>query len=222
VVVVVEKPAGMALQPTSREPRGTVAQHLIALYPALAHVGGVDHAGLVARLETEASGLVLAAKEETTYRALRRLVDHQRVETVYSVLVEGHLKGQDVIEQPIGNMKHTRKQLAVSREGRPARTLYRGLRYYKDGMHDYSLLEARPESGRLHQVRVHLAWYGYPLVGDKLYGSRQQPLLSERVFLHLSCVNFLHPVTGNPVRVESALPPELYAILRYLTRPKNG
>ncbi|MGC9397258.1 MAG: hypothetical protein ACP5J4_20625, partial [Anaerolineae bacterium] len=78
-----------------------------------------------------------------------------------------------------------------------------------------------PQTSRLHQIRVHLSWYGFPLVGDRVYGSRQQPLLPDRIFLHLSVVTFPHPITGDLVRVESALAPELYSVLRYLTRHKG-
>jgi 23S rRNA pseudouridine1911/1915/1917 synthase len=152
---------------------------------------------------------------------LQRYVKHDQVESVYSALVEGRLTGEDVIDQPIGNVKRARQRLAVAREGRPARTAYRGQRYYKDEKRDYSLLEVRPQTARLHQIRVHLSWYGYPLVGDRVYGSRQQPLLPDRIFLHLSVLAFPHPRTGDIVRVESPLAPELRSILRYLTRPKG-
>ena len=118
-------------------------------------------------------------------------------------------------------MKRTRQRLAVAREGRPARTFYRGQRHYKDQERDYSLLEVQPQTSRLHQIRVHFSWYGFPLVGDQVYGSRFQPLLPDRLFLHLSVLTFMHPVTGAMVRVESPLPPELWSVLRYLTRPKG-
>lgn len=224
-VLVVDKLAGVPTHPASRSAhqpfQQTLARQLTALYPTLAHIGGADHAGIVMRVETEASGAVLVAKDEDTYRQLQRCVKHDQVECVYSVLVEGRLTGQDVIDQPIGNVKRARQRLAVAREGRPARTAYRGQRHYKDDKRDYSLLEVRPQTSRLHQIRVHFSWYGYPLVGDRVYGSRQQPLLPDRLFLHLSVLAFPHPRTGDVVRVESPLAPELRSILRYLTHPKS-
>jgi len=230
-VLVVEKLAGVPTHPASRSARQqfqqtpvsarSLAQQLISLYPALAHVGGADRAGIVMRVEAEVSGAVLVAKDEDTYHTLQRCVKHDQVESVYSALVEGRLTGQDVIDQPIGNVKRARQRLSVAREGRPARTAYRGQRYYKDEKRDYSLLEVQPQTSRLHQIRVHLSWYGFPLVGDRVYGSRQQPLLPERIFLHLSVLAFPHPRTGDIVRVESPLAPELRSILRYLTRPKG-
>ncbi len=224
-VLVVEKLAGVPAHPASRSLRQqfeqTLARQLTTLYPALAHIGGVDRAGIVMRVEPEVSGAVLAAKDEDVYRLLQRSVKHDQVEHIYSVLVEGRLTGQDVIDQPIGNVKRARQRMAVAREGRPARTAYRGQRCYKGEGRDYSLLEVRPLTARLHQIRVHLAWYGFPLVGDRVYGSRQQPLLPDRIFLHLSVLAFPHPRTGEVVRVESPLAPELRSILRYLARPKS-
>lgn len=225
-VLVVEKLAGVPTHPASRSMhqqfQQTLARQMTALYPALAHIGGADHAGIVMRVEAEVSGAVLVAKDEDTYRLLQRCVKHDQVESIYSVLVEGRLTGQDVIDQPIGNVKRARQRLAVAREGRPARTAYRGQRYYKDEKRDYSLLEVRPLTSRLHQIRVHFLWSGYPLVGDRVYGSRQQPLLPDRVFMHLSALAFPHPRTGAVVRVESQLAPELRSILRYLTRQKGS
>ncbi|HOU14858.1 MAG TPA: RluA family pseudouridine synthase [Anaerolineae bacterium] len=221
VVLVVDKLAGVPMHPTRYAPQGTLAQQLAELYPHLVHVGGVDRGGLVMRIEPEVSGAVLVAKDEETYRALQRLVKHDRVECVYSILVEGRLTGEDVIDQPIGNVKRARQRLAVAREGRPSQTCYRAQRHYKDQEHDYSLLEVRPRSGRLHQIRVHFSWYGFPLVGDRVYGSRQQPLLPDRIFQHVSVVAFPHPRTGEIVRVESPLAPELRSVLRYLTRSKS-
>ncbi len=220
-VLVVDKPANVPLHPTRQHPQGTLLQQLVERYPHIIHIGGVERAGVVMRVEPEISGAVLVAKDEATYAALQRHVKHNRVECVYSVLVEGRLTGEEVIDQPIGNVKQTRQRLTVAREGRPAQTYYRGQRCYKDQGREYSLLEVRPRTGRLHQIRVHLAWYGFPLVGDRVYGSRYQPLLSERIFQHVSVITFPHPHTGASVRVESPLPPELRAVLRYLSRAKG-
>lgn len=220
VLLVVDKPSGIVLRPTRQARLDTMAQRVTELYPALAHVGGAERAGIVMRVEAESSGALLVAKDEDTYRALQRSVKHEQVETTYSVLVEGRLTGEEVIDQPIGNVKRARQRLNVAREGRPAQTFYRGQRYYKDEGRDYSLLEVRPLTSRLHQIRVHLSWYGFPLVGDQVYGSRFQPLLTDRLFMHLSVLTFKHPLTDQMVRVESPLPPELRSILRYLTRPK--
>ena len=220
-LLVIDKLAGVPLRPGKAVFQTAVAQQLADLYPAMAHVGGAGRAGVVMRLEAEASGALLVAKDEATYRALQRQVKRQHVERAYSVLVDGKLTGEYLIDQPIGNVKRARQRLAVAREGRPAQTFYRGQRHYKDQGRDYSLLEIQPRTSRLHQIRVHLSWYGFPLVGDRVYGSHHQPLLPDRIFLHLSVLTFPHPLTGESVRVESQLPPELRSVLRYLTRPKG-
>jgi 23S rRNA pseudouridine1911/1915/1917 synthase len=210
-----------ALEPSARGATDCVAARLTALCPEIAHVGGAGCAGIVTRVAPEVSGLLLAAKDETTYRALRHHLQRQRIESVYSVLVEGRMTGEHLIDQPVGNVKRARERLNVAREGRPSRTLCRGQRHYRENEHDYSLLEVRPETSRKHQLRVHLSWYGFPVVGDRVYGSRYQPLLSERLFIHLSMLRFPHPVSGERMQLESALPPDLRDVLRYLTRPKH-
>ncbi len=219
-VLVVEKPAGMAVRPSRQHPQGTLSQILGEQYPETAHVGSMNRAGVVQRLEPEASGLVLAGKSEASYRELRHLIKRERVEQVYTAMVIGNLTGSYTIDQPIGNVKRVRQRLAVAREGRPAQTFYRAQRHYKERGENYTLLEVRPKSSRLHQIRVHLSWYGFPIVGDDIYGPSYQPLLSDRLFLHLGVLSLPHPVTGEELRVESPLPPELLSVLQYMTRPK--
>lgn len=222
-LLVVEKLAGARVWPSKWATSGvTLAQQLAERVPQMAHIGAVGRSGIVMQMEDEVSGLVLAAKTEAVYRELRRFSKRERLTRTYSALVEGRLRGAEVIDQPIGNARHDRGRLMVAREGRPAQTGYRAQRHYRDGAREYSLVEVCPETSRMHQIRVHLAWYGYPLVGDRLYGSRQQSLLSDRIFLHLGVLEFPHPVNATAVRVESPLPPELAAILRYLTRPKSA
>jgi 23S rRNA pseudouridine1911/1915/1917 synthase len=220
-LVVVDKPANVGLRPSREHRHGTVAQQLGELYPSMAHVGAAERAGLVMRMDPLVSGAVVAARNEATYRELRRLAKRQQLERVYTALVEGAFSGEFLVEQPIGNARHSRRRLRVAREGRPARTYCRLQRHYISEGRDYSLLLVRPETARMHQIRVHLAWLGFPVVGDVLYGSaRDQRVLQDRLFLHLSVLSFPHPVTEEELRVESALPPALSSILDYMRRPK--
>ncbi len=222
-VVVMDKPAGMALYPGRRQEAGSTLLYQLQEYdPEIVHIGGVDHAGMVQRLETEASGLVVAARTEEAYRALKRDLKRNRIVPRYLALVEGNASDEDVIDMPIGNVKRGRGRLMVAREGRPAQTSYRPLRHYKDAGQAYTLLEVSTESSRLHQIRVHLSWYGYPVVGDALYGSpHRSRLLPDRLFLHLTALTFPHPVTGEPVSVDSPMPLDLNAVLQFLTHPKG-
>lgn len=219
-LVVVDKPAGMGLEPAPRDARPALAAALRDLCPDAENVGGLGRFGLVLRLEPEVSGLVLVARTEEVYREVQREARQGRVRRFYTALVEGELRGSGSIEASIGNARHERQRMLVSRPGREAVTLYRMQRHFKDGRVHYSLVEVQPLGSRQHQVRVHLAWYGFPIVGDRLYG-RRSTLLEHRLFLHLSALELVHPITGEKLRFESLLPPELYDVVRYLSRPKS-
>jgi 23S rRNA pseudouridine1911/1915/1917 synthase len=223
-LLVVNKPAGMAMKRTRYiDPSGLVLPEVLGeLYPGSAHVGGADRAGIVTRLEPQVSGLVVAARDGDTYRQLRRSIKRERMERVFSALIEGHLDGEHTIDQPIGNAKHQRSRLRVSRTGRPAETYVRAQRHYRMGEDSFTLAYIRPDSARLHQIRVHVAWYGFPIVGDYKYGARARNVLTtDRIFLHLSLVEFPHPrIEDEFVHVESALPTELQSAIGFLRRPK--
>lgn len=221
-IVVVDKPAGMVTHVGRRKSEQVLATLLGQIYPDMAHIGGVERAGILQHLDPECSGLVLAARTEESYRILKREVTRQRVVGQYMTLVEGRLTGSGEIEAPIGNLKHEREQLGVSREGRVACTHYRPVHHYRNEGRHYTLLEVEPESARLHQVRVHFAWYGYPVVGDKIYGSPRQPEWATRLYLHLSGLTFQHPVTGNVLQPDSPLPADIYGVLHFMARRKRG
>lgn len=221
---VVNKPAGVAMKRTRYiDPAGLVLPELLGeRYPDSAHVGGADRAGIVTRLDPEVSGLVVAGRDRETYRELRRSIKRQQMERVFSALIEGHLDGEHTIDQPIGNAKHQRSRLRVSRTGRPAETYVRAQRHYRMGKDAFTLVYVRPDSARLHQIRVHLAWYGFPIVGDYKYGARVRNVLTtDRIFLHLSLIEFPHPrIEDEFVHVESVLPTELQSAIGFLRRPK--
>ncbi len=220
-LLVVEKPAGLPLLPDAASGLQSVAEVLIERDPALAHVGGAQRAGIVTPMEMEVSGLILVGRDEATYRRLKSEVNKGRVERHYTALVEGVLKGSGTIDAPIGNRRHERRRLRISRTGRPAITHYRALTTYRLLGRAYTLVELRPESARRHQLRLHMAWYGTPIVGDRLYGSRRQELLDDRLFLHLGQLAFRHPQTGERVLLQSPLPEALDSLLRYLRRPRR-
>jgi len=222
VLLVVDKPAGVAVGRRQGVEPLSVAERVARHYPTIAHVGGVERAGVITRMDRDASGLVVIAKDEAVYHELRRALKHGRIVYTYSVLVEGKLQGEHLIDEPIGNLNHARRRLAVTRTGRPVRTRVRSHEHYRDRGKHYTLLEVQPESTRLHQIRVHLSWYGFPVVGDRIYGRRYQSMLRDRLFLHLSSAMLQHPATGEKVRFVSPLPPELASVLTYMRRPKMG
>jgi 23S rRNA pseudouridine1911/1915/1917 synthase len=213
--LVVDKPAGMVVHPALGHPSGTLVNALLAHCPQVAQAGGPDRAGIVHRLDKDTSGLILAAKDEATRAALQRQFKRRQVAKTYLALVEDHVHPREgIIDAPIGRNKRQRKQMAVVRSGRPAQTMYRVVEH----LTDHTLLEVRPHTGRTHQVRVHLAWMGYPIVGDTVYGYRRQRLLQDRHFLHAARLRFSHPGTGEEVTFEAPLPPQLAAVLERLRR----
>lgn len=211
-VVVVEKPAGMTVHPAPGHNHHTLVNALLSYFPELGSSGSL-RPGIVHRLDRDASGVMVVARN---YPAQLDLIDQFRkrsIKKAYLVLVRGRLApDKGVIEAPIGRDPHNRKRMAVveEAEGRAACTHYSVIRYLRE----HTLLEVRPETGRTHQIRVHLSALGYPVVGDRVYGSKSDPL--PRLFLHASCLGFALPDTGKYVEFTSALPPELEEALERL------
>ncbi len=212
-LLVVDKPAGMVVHPAHGHTSGTLVNALLAYDPALAAVGGRWRAGIVHRLDKDTSGLLVIARSEPVRIALQAQFQQREVEKVYLALVEGDIQPPaGLIEAPVGRDRRRRKQMAVVQEGRPARTAYRLL----ERLGGYSLLEVRPETGRTHQIRVHLAWLGYPVVGDTVYGRRRQRLLRHRHFLHAHQLAFRHPRRDERMQFTAPLPEELARLLERL------
>lgn len=218
-LLVVNKPAGMVVHPAARVVSGTLVNALLAHCPQVADVGGPDRAGIVHRLDRETSGLIVVAKNPETHAALQRQFKRRLVRKTYVALVEGQVHPREgIIEVPIGRDPKDRTRMSVSRTGRPAITQYRVVEAFPQ----HTLLEVRPHTGRTHQIRVHLAWLGYPVVGDRVYGRRRQTLLPDRHFLHARDLAFTHPVTGEKLALSAPLPPELTALLNQLRREKGA
>lgn len=214
-LLVVNKPAGMVVHPAARMVSGTLVNALLAHCPQVADVGGSDRAGIVHRLDRETSGLIVVAKNPEAHAALQRQFKRRLVRKTYVALVEGQVQPREgIIEVPIGRDPKDRTRMAVSRTGRPAVTQYRVVEIFPQ----YTLLEVRPHTGRTHQIRVHLAWLGYPVVGDRVYGRRRQTLMPDRHFLHARDLAFTHPVTGEKLALSAPLPPELASVLNQLRR----
>lgn len=212
-LLAVDKPAGMVVHPAAGHTGGTLVNALLAYHPQLADVGGPGRAGVVHRLDKDTSGLLLVAKVPEAHAALQRQFKRRQVRKTYLALVEGEVQPREgVIEVPVGRDQRQRKQMAAMRSGRPAVTQYRAVEYFRG----YTLLEVRPHTGRTHQIRVHLAWLGYPVVGDRVYGRRRQPLLGDRHFLHALELHFTHPVTREALTLTAPLPAELTGVLERL------
>ncbi len=208
-LLVVDKPAGLTVHPAPGHPGHTLANAVLAYLPSLTANGDALRAGIVHRLDKDTSGLILVAKNRVAQANLAEQFKARTVAKSYLVLVKRKLTPESgAIEAAIGRDPRHRQQMAVVARGRAARTAYRVIRY----VGGYTLLEIKPETGRTHQIRVHLAAIGFPVVGDATYGVPSPHLA--RQFLHASKIGFRLPSTGEWVEFESPLPEDLERALR--------
>jgi 23S rRNA pseudouridine1911/1915/1917 synthase len=215
-LAVLAKPAGLVVHAGAGHPDGTLVNGLLARYPEVATVGDPARPGIVHRLDRDTSGLLVVARSARAYDALVAMLADHDVERRYDALVWGTpASARGVIDAPIGRSVRRPTRMAVREGGRTARTAYEVVASYHDP--EVSRLECRLETGRTHQIRVHLQAIGHPVVGDAAYGGSRAALPLDRPFLHAGGLAFTHPVTGAPVRVEEPLAPELTAVLTNLT-----
>lgn len=213
-IIVVDKPAGMVVHPAHGHRSGTLVNALLAHCPDLGGIGGELRPGIVHRLDKDTSGLLVVAKNDAAYRHLQQQFKQRVVHKTYLALTEGILEAtHGVIEAPIGRHPQQRKRMAVlPRGGREARTEYRVLEYFAQ----HTLVEAEPVTGRTHQIRIHFAFIGHPVSGDRVYGFRKQKLPLQRQFLHAARLAFTLPASGQSVEFISQLPGDLAAVLNSL------
>ena len=202
-LLVIDKPAGMTVHPAPGHYSGTLVNAILAHIPNLEAAEGV-RPGIVHRLDKDTSGIILVAKNPIAHMKLAAQFKNRTVTKLYQTLVRGHVKTEKgIIEAEIGRDPKVRQRMAVVAEGRPARTEYRVLRH----LGDYTLLEIKPLTGRTHQIRVHLAAIGFPVVGDAVYGSNSD--FVKRQFLHAFKLGFKMPSSGEYREFISELPPDL-------------
>lgn len=220
-LLVVDKPAGLVVHPGAGNPDQTLQNALLAHDPGLA---ALPRAGIVHRLDKDTSGLLVVARTLEAHTELVRLLAAREVSREYEAVCGGVLTGGGTVEAPIGRHRSDRLRMTVRADGREAVTHYRLIERFRAHTH----LRVMLETGRTHQIRVHLAHMGHPIVGDPLYGGRlalprgATPALAEalrgfrRQALHAARLAFLHPVTGRAMRFESPLPADLQGLLRAL------
>ena len=216
-VIVVDKPAGLVVHPGHGHPDGTLVNAMLALYPEIASVGDVMRPGIVHRLDVGTSGLMAVARSQVGYDTFVAALAARHVTRAYQSLVWGHLESPNgVIDAPIGRDHRDPMRMAVVIDGKPARTRYRTIAKFT-GPNDASRLECHLETGRTHQIRVHLAAAGHPVIGDGPYGGIRSGITSPRPFLHAAALAFRHPVSGDQMSFTSPLPADLEAVLATLT-----
>jgi 23S rRNA pseudouridine1911/1915/1917 synthase len=223
-ILVVDKPAGMVVHPAAGNPRGTLVNALQFHCGRLSSIGGVMRPGIVHRLDKGTSGLMVIAKTDEAHRHLSEQFKKRRVSKHYTALVHGDLReNEGVVDAPVGRHPVERKKMSTaSRRGKAALTRWRVLERYGA----FTLLEAKIETGRTHQIRVHLAALGRPVAGDAVYGGAKRtvdgPALPAalkrltRQALHASRLSFRHPVTGEGMTFESPPPPDMAEVIDFL------
>ena len=219
-VVVVDKDAGMVVHPAPGNWTGTLVNALIGRGEEILDEGDRERAGLIHRLDKDTSGLLIVARTDRAHRALSAALARREISRRYAALAWGHLDGDRLtVDKPIGRDPRDRKRMAIVSSGRTARTDFTRLARF--GAAD--LLRARLHSGRTHQIRVHLASIGHPVVGDDTYGGgggrRLVALPPRRHFLHAAWLVFRHPASGALVELRSPLPPDLDGSLRTTAGP---
>lgn len=215
-LMVIDKPPGLVVHPAGGNTSGTLVNGLLAIDPDIAGIGRPDRPGIVHRLDAGSSGLLVVARTQEALEALSAQFAAHTASRRYRALVWGHPSAPNgVIDAPIGRDRRDPLKMAVVVDGRPARTAYRVLETYRRP-EELALLDCELETGRTHQIRVHLASIGHPLVGDLQYGAPRSPLGLQRPFLHAVELSFDHPTTGERLTFESALAPDLVAFSEQL------
>jgi 23S rRNA pseudouridine1911/1915/1917 synthase len=215
-LAVVDKPAGVVVHPGAGRGRGTLAAGILERWPRVRGVGAEDRWGIVHRLDRDTSGLLVVALDRPAYEGLREAIRAREVSRRYLALVHGAPKAPTgTIDAPIGRDPARPTRMRVQAGGRQATTHFRVERSWPG----FTLLEVTLETGRTHQIRVHLASIGLPVAGDRVYGRTAG---SPRVFLHACRLGFTHPVTGEPIDVVSPLPDDLAKVVADLDLPAPG
>jgi len=210
-MVVVNKPRGMVVHPAEGNYSGTLVNALMHHCRDLSGINGVIRPGIVHRLDKDTSGLLMVAKNDAAHLDLARQLSERKVDRRYLALAHGVVKNdRGTVDAPIGRHPRDRQRMAVTPGGgKPAVTHYRVLERHRD----LTYLELKLETGRTHQIRVHMAWLGHPVVGDPKYGPAKNRFGLEGQFLHAGALGFVHPRSGERMAFEAPLPPDLQRVM---------
>lgn len=217
-VVVVNKPRGMVVHPAPGHPDGTLVNALLwHCGESLSGVGGERRPGIVHRIDKDTSGLIIAAKNDYAHLALSAQLADRSLSRVYEAVARGEFREESgTVDAPIGRHPTERKRMAVTERGsRPAVTHWEVIARYRGWTH----IRCRLETGRTHQIRVHMAYIGHPLLGDMVYGAKKPERGLEGQCLHARELKFLHPRTGEAIHLSTELPEYFQQVLASLPRP---
>jgi 23S rRNA pseudouridine1911/1915/1917 synthase len=210
-VIVIDKPPNLVVHPGPGHPSGTLVNALIHHFPEVAKVGHEDRPGIVHRLDQDTSGVMVVARSPRAWSFLTDQFKRRVVWKTYLALAWGRITASEgKLDWPLGRHPKEGSRMSVrARSPKRAETFFQVQRTFKDT----TLLEVKPVTGRTHQIRVHLAAAGHPIVGDPVYGRRKEPREFPRIFLHAHTLSFLHPATEERLTFASPLPPDLEAVI---------
>ena len=203
-IIVINKPKGMVVHPANGNPNGTLVNAVMAICKdSLSGIGGEIRPGIVHRLDKDTSGVIIVAKNDKAHINLSEQIKNHEVEKTYIALVRGNVpENEATINMPIGRSTKDRKKMAVTKTGKNAVTHFKVLKRHNN----YTLLEVKIETGRTHQIRVHLAEIGYPIIGDGVYSNGKNEWGVEGQCLHAKSIKFKHPISQKEMFIEAPLP----------------
>lgn len=218
-IIVLDKAKGMVVHPAAGNERGTLVNALMAhCKDSLSGIGGEIRPGIVHRLDKNTSGVMMVAKNDAAHIALAEQIKNHQVKKTYRALVRGEIKEEEAtISMPIARSKKDRKKMAVDEKGKEAITHFHVLERYSG----YTYLEIKIETGRTHQIRVHLSQIGYPIIGDDVYSNGKNEFGVQGQMLHAYQLEFIHPITKQQMRITAELPLYFQEILTILKNRKS-
>ncbi len=213
-IIVVNKPKGMVVHPANGNPDGTLVNAILAICKdSLSGIGGEIRPGIVHRLDKDTSGLLIVAKNDVAHIKMSKQIQDREVIKKYIALVKGVVaENEATIDLPIARSTKDRKKMAVDPKGKNAVTHFKVLKRYDK----YTLLELKIDTGRTHQIRVHMSYIGHPVVGDGVYSSGKNEFNVEGQMLHARYLEFRHPITGKELRLEAPIPEYFEEVLKDL------
>lgn len=213
-IIVVNKPKGMVVHPANGNPDGTLVNAIMSICKdSLSGIGGEIRPGIVHRLDKETSGALIVAKNDKSHIKMSEQIKNHEVEKTYIALVKGFVKENEAtIDMPIGRSLKDRKKMAVRKEGKNAVTHFKVIERFPN----YTLLEVKIETGRTHQIRVHLSEIGYPIVGDEVYSNGKNEWNIHGQCLHAKSLKFKHPITEKEMCIEAPIPEYFQNIIKEL------
>ena len=212
-IIVVNKAKGMVVHPGNGNKEGTLVNAIMAYAKDLSGIGGELRPGIVHRIDKNTSGLIIIAKNDEAHKNLSEQIKNHQITKIYTALVRGNIAEDDAtIDMPIGRDKNDRKKMSVTKDGKEAVTHFKVLKRYGE----YTLLRVKIDTGRTHQIRVHMAKIGHPVVGDEVYSNGKNEFNVHGQMLHSTYLKFKHPITGKELELEAPLPKYFQDVLNKL------